>query len=89
MNENPIIFSNLSEILSKVNLSKLFSSSKQSDKTTLQEKVEIDFLPNLSGRVAGNGWNGWKWLEMSGNGWNGWKWLEMAGNGLNGWNGWK
>ena len=70
MNENPIIFSNLSEILSKVNLSKLFSSSKQSDKTTLEEKAEIDFLPNLSGRVAGNGWNGWKWLEMAGHAWN-------------------
>ena len=33
--------------------------------------------------MAGNSWNGWKWLEivgMKGMAGNGGKWLEMAGN---------
>ena len=36
--------------------------------------------------MAGNGWKGWKWLEMAGNYWkvyivgNGWKCLEIGGN---------
>ena len=37
--------------------------------------------------MAGNGWNGLKWLEgfelleMAGIAGNGWKWLELTGNG--------
>ena len=31
--------------------------------------------------MAGNNWNGWKWLKMATMAGNGLKWMEMDGNG--------
>ena len=39
--------------------------------------------------MAGNNWNGWKWLEIAGMAGNGQEWLKMDGIAGNGWNGWK
>ena len=31
--------------------------------------------------MTGNGYNGWKQLNMAGYGWNIWKWLQFIGKG--------
>ena len=51
------------------------------------ELVGVGSVINGAMEVAGNGWNGLKWLQMpemagvAGNGWKWMEWLEMDGHG--------